>query len=176
MAFPVVQAPELLRRYKNHEKFVSSASTLADAAKPGIFTRHTKWDDWIPTFLNYLCAMPGRDGIPLKYICRENHTPNPAPNADFLDDYINMEPLSGESYVIDSAQVHTFIVNFVSGNETAEAKIQSFSAQTDGRIDYQALVDHYEGVGVHAINITKAEATLKGLFYSGEKKPHMWWE
>ena len=86
------------------------------------------------------------------------------------------EPLTGESYVIDSAQVHTFIVNFVTGNETAEAKIHSFAAQTDGRIDYQALVDHYEGVGVHAIYITKAEATLKGLFYSGEKKTHMWWE
>ena len=80
--------------------------------------------------------MLGLDGVPLKYICRENDTPNPAPNADFLDDYINMEPLSGESYVIDSAQVHTFIVNFVSGNETVEAKIQSFAAQNDGRIDY----------------------------------------
>ena len=78
--------------------------------------------------------MTGHDGVPLKYICRENDTPNPAPNADFLDDYINMASLTGEAYVIDSAQVHTFIVNFVSGNETAEAKIQSFAAQTDGRI------------------------------------------
>ena len=34
MAFPVVQAPALLRRYKTHAKFVSSASTLADNAKP----------------------------------------------------------------------------------------------------------------------------------------------
>ena len=25
------------------------------------------------------------------------------------------------------------------------------------------------------IDIKKAEATLKGFFYSGEKKPHMWW-
>ena len=66
-----------------------------------------------------------------------------------------MALLTIESYVIDSAQVHTFIVNFVSGNETAEAKIQSFAAQTDVRINYQALIDHYEGVGVHAINITK---------------------
>ena len=86
-----------------------------------------------------------------------------------------MAPLTGETYVIDSAQVHTFIVNFVSGNETAKAKIQYYAAQNDGRVDYQALVDHYEGVGVHAIEITKAEATLKGLFYRGEKKPHMWW-
>ena len=84
----------------------------------------------------YLRAMTGHDGVPLKYICRENYTPNPAPNADFLDDYINMAPLTCGAYVIDSAQVHTFMVNFVSGNETAEAKIQSFAAQNDGRIDY----------------------------------------
>ena len=38
IAFPVVQGPALLRRYKTREKFVSSASTLADAAKPGKFT------------------------------------------------------------------------------------------------------------------------------------------
>ena len=61
------------------------------------------------------------------------------------------EPLTGEAYVIDLAQVHILIANFVSGNETVEAKIQSFAAQTDGRIDYQSLVDHYEGVRVHVM-------------------------
>ena len=116
MAFPVVQDPALLRRYKNHAMFVSSASTLADAAKPEKFTSQTKWADWIPTFLNYLRAMPRRNEVPLKYFCREDDIPNPSPNANFLDDYINMAPLTGEAYVIDSAQVHTFIVNFVSGN------------------------------------------------------------
>ena len=114
MEFPVVQALALLRCYKTHAKFLSSASNLADAAKPEKFIRQTKWDDWIPTFLNYLCTMPGRDGVPLEYIFRESDIPNPAPNADFLDDYINMASLTGEAYVIDSAQVHTFIVNFVS--------------------------------------------------------------
>ena len=123
MAFSVVQAPALLRRYKNYEKFVSSASSLADATKSGKFTIQTKWSDWIPTFFNYLCAMPGRNEVPLKCIFRENDTPNPEPNADFLDDYINVAPLNFEAYVIDSAQGHTFIVKFVSGNETAEAKI-----------------------------------------------------
>ena len=58
----------------------------------------------------------------------------------------------------------------------AEAKIQSFAAQTNGMIYYQALVNHYEGVGVHVVDITNVESTLKGLFYSGEKRPLMWWE
>ena len=38
MAFPVVQAPALLRHYRTHAKFVSSALTLGDAAKPETFT------------------------------------------------------------------------------------------------------------------------------------------
>ena len=75
MAFPVVQALALLRCYKPHAKVASSDSTLADAAKPEIFTIQTKWANWIPTFLNYLRGMAGRDGVPLKYICSENDTP-----------------------------------------------------------------------------------------------------
>ena len=44
-------------------------------------------------------------------------------NEDFLDDYIARAPLEGNSYAIDSFQVHTFLANFVSGNDTAEAKM-----------------------------------------------------
>ena len=39
-----------------------------------------------------------------------------------------------------------------------------------------ALKDHYEGVGVHAVNGVQADKVLKGLFYSGEKKSHMRWD
>ena len=120
--------------------------------------------------------LPGRDGVPLKYIFHENDIPNPTTNAGFLYDYINMAPLTGEAYVINSAQVHTIIVNFIPVNKTAEVKMCSFAAQTDGRIDYQDIINHYKGVRVHAIDITKSEATPKGLFYSEDKKTHMWWE
>ena len=76
MAFPVVRSPAHLRRYKTHTKFVSSVLTLIDAVKPGKFPSQTNWADWIPTFLNYLRAIPGRNRVPLKYICRENDIPN----------------------------------------------------------------------------------------------------
>ena len=36
--------------------------------------------------------------------------------------------------------------------------------------------DHYEGIGINAVDILKADYTRKSLFYSGEKKPHMWWD
>ena len=35
-----------------------------------------------------------------------------------------------------------------------------------------ALKDQYEGVGIHAVTAVQADK----VFYSGEKKPHMWWD
>jgi hypothetical protein len=69
--FPVEQVSDLIRRYKTHEKFLNDSKTLSEAAKPDKFKESTKWEDWKPTFLNYLRSIPGRDGIPLKFICRE---------------------------------------------------------------------------------------------------------
>jgi hypothetical protein len=34
---------------------------------------------------------------------------------------------------------------------------------------------HYEGVGIHAVDIREADKVLKSLFYAGKKPPHMWW-
>jgi hypothetical protein len=34
-----------------------------------------------------------------------------------------MAPLEGEAFAINLTDVHTYIVNFVAGNETAEAKL-----------------------------------------------------
>jgi len=117
--FPLDQVSDCLRRHKTHEKFVADAKTLAEAAKPEKFKESTKWEDWKPTFLNYIRAMPGRDGIPLKYICRENDESRFEANEDFLDDYIDRAPLTGDSYVIDLVHVHTFLLNFVTRNDTA---------------------------------------------------------
>ena len=119
--------------------------------------------------------MPGHDGILLKYVCREKDVPDDTPNDDFLDDYIAMAPLNGDSYAIDTMQVHTFLANFVSGNDTAEAKIQGLVSLNDGREAFKRLVEHYEGVGIHAIDIREADEVIKNLFYAGEKPPHMWW-
>ena len=50
------------------------------------------------------------------------------------------------------------------------------SQKNDGRLDFTALKNHYEVVGVHSIDIIKADNIIQYLFYSGEKKPHMWWD
>ena len=46
----------------------------------------------------------------------------------------------------------------------------------NGRADYNALKDHYEGVGATAKAVVSSEAGIQDMFYEGEKKPHMWWE
>ena len=48
--------------------------------------------------------------------------------------------------------------------------------ENNGRKDYFALKEHYEGVGAHAKALLAAENDIQSLFYAGEKKPHIWWE
>ena len=111
----------------------------------------------------------------LKYICRDKDEADPIPNEDFIGNYVAMAPLTGDSNAIDTVQIHTFLVNFVSGNDTAAATIQGLLRPNDGREAFKRLVEHYEGVGIHAINIREADEVIKNLFYAGEKPPHMWW-
>ena len=175
LAFPVTETAVLLRRYKTHQIFVDSSSTLSAAAKPEKLTNETKWEDWEPSFENYLRAIPGRDGVPLKYITRKNDMPDPSPNMDFLDDYVMNAPITGQAFTIDAANVHTIIVNLIAGNQQAESVIKVHENERNGRLDHKALKTHFEGTGIYANDISKAEQDLKTLFYGGEKPPHMWW-
>ena len=62
-----------------------------------------------------------------------------------------MAPIgTGEAYTIDAAEVHTLIVKFIAGNETAEIKIKTYENNRDGRKDWKALKEHYKGIGIHA--------------------------
>ena len=175
-AFPVVDTASLMRRYVTHEKYIKKSDTMSDAAKPVMFTNDVKWDDWAPSFRNYLRTIPGRDGVPLSYITRTADAPNPTPNPDFIDDYVAMAAHTGEAFTIDAAEVHTLIAKYIAGNNTAEAKIQPHIATANGRLAWEALVAHYEGVGVHSVDILKADEVFDTLYYIGEKKPHMWWD
>lgn len=176
-AFPVQQVADLIRNYKSHQAFIEKSKTLIDTAKPNKFKDTYKWEDWCPTFLNFLRSIPGRNGVPLSYVCRTNEFPLPYnENLDFMDNYVIRAPLTGDAFKVDAAEVHTYLVNFMAGNNTAEVKMLPYADNHNGRLDFKALKDHYEGVGVNAVNILKAEETIRNLFYSGEKKPHMWWE
>ncbi len=175
MPFPVENTQTLIRRYKTHAQFVKSSKEMMDQAKPVLFSSTTKWSDWQVTFANYLRLIPGRDGVPLNYVIRDNEQPDPTPHANFIDDYVSMAPLNGEAYVTDTATVHTLISKFIAGNELAESKVQVLISRLDGRLDWKALKEHYEGIGILALDVTRAEKIIENLFYMGERQPHMWW-
>ena len=92
-----------------------------------------------------------------------------------MDDYVDQAPITGPEFAADAEEVHTYIVSFITENPTAENKILPHMAEANGRLDFQTLRDYYEGVGVNATAIVRAEDDIANLFYAGEKKPHMWW-
>ena len=173
--FPTNMTRELMARAETHHQFIKNYETVASAAKPKDFTKDIKWDDWAPTFINYLNSIPGRDGVPLSYIVRENDDPDHTTNTNFLDDYVMTAALEGPSYEIDSTKVHAFIQTRIVGNDEAEATIKPHERSHDGRKDWKALKEHYEGSGVFAKDIIQAENDLTSMIYTGEKKPTMYW-
>ena len=152
-AFPIADVTALLQRQKSHALFILKSKTIVDSAKPTKYSDSTKWKDWNPTFVNFLCSIPGRDRVPSSYVIRKNPTPDPILHPDFLDNYVVTAPLSGESFVVDSAKVYTYLTSFTLGNSTAEAKMKRYSQENNGRLDYTTLTHHYEGIGVNSIDI-----------------------
>ena len=165
----------LVRKNKTHDLYVEKSKDLASASEPEKFKTSTKWNDWKPTFLNYLRAIPGRDSIPLSYVVRENDNPDYTTKVDFLDEYVAGAPLNGDAFEIDTVEVRTYLMKYITGNENAESTVQALQDKRCGRIAFKALRDHYEGVGVYGTDITRAERILINLHYNGEKKPYMWW-
>ena len=47
---------------------------------------------------------------------------------------------------------------------------------SNGRLAFKALEAHYEGVGLHSLDIIRTDEVIDSLFYAGDKKLHMWWE
>ena len=173
--FVLDSVENLIRKNKTHDIYIEKSKDLAKASEPEKFNSSTKWNDWKPTFTNYLRAITGRDGIPLSYIIREDDNPNHTPQQDFLDEYVLTAPLTGDAFEIDTAEVRAYLMKYITGNENAEATIQALQNKRCGRTAFKALKDHYEGVGVFGTDITRAERILYSLHYNGEKKPYMWW-
>ena len=82
----------------------------------------------------------------------------------------------GEAYQLDASRVANIIQSLIAGNIQAETKVQTITATTgDGGAMFKALDEHYLGVGVFAMETTAAEKVLETIYYTGERKPHMWW-
>ena len=177
IAFPVNNKATLIKRYHTHKQWVRDAKNMLETALPKSFTEKMKWIDWKTTLIGFLCTQPGRNGVPLSYIVRDNANPiTTRTNADFLDDYVDQAPLTGTAFIMDRLKVHTLIVRFILEHTVAEQKILPIKDQADGRVDFMALKDYYEGVGANSKLLHAAEKDIQELFYLGEKYPSMWWD
>ena len=132
LPFQVADIQNLIRRSKDHKNFLTKKDSMSDNVKPVRFTEKISWDEWKPTLVNFLNTLPGRYGIPLKYVIRDNDLPIIDPTADMFQDYVNRAPLFSDAFDTDSAEVHAYIVKFISGNPTAEVKIMSIATPNSG--------------------------------------------
>ena len=170
--FSVANALDFIKRYKHHDAYVKKSKMITETAKSENFTDKIKWIEWYNIFINFLRAIMGRNGILLSYIAIVLTTGY----GDFIDEYADKEPLTGQAYLTNDAKVHTYIIKFTLRNPLAEAKIVHNAQKNYGILNFIALKNHDEGVGVHAVDIVKADKIIQGLFYSGDKNPHMWWD
>ena len=155
---------EYIKRYKQHEAYIKKAYTLNDKDKPEQFTDKIKWFDRYPTLINFLREIPGRIGVPLSYLCRPTNVQAKAAYEDFIDEYVDKASLVGQVFTTDAAEVRTYIFRFTSGNTVAEAKMIANAVESNGRIDFMALKDHYEGAGVNAVNVVQDDKVLNAFF------------
>ena len=72
----------------------------------------------------------------MSYVIRPNIAPLTRVNTQFLDDYIDQTPLTGEVFALDASDVHTYIVSFITENTTAENKIMPYLLENNWRRDY----------------------------------------
>ena len=173
----MANASNFIKRYKHHDDYVNKSNIITETAKPENFTDKIKWIKWYPTYINFLHTITRRNGIPLSCICRLVSAILPTTvYGDFIDEYVDKAPLTGQAYLTDAVEVHNYIIKFILGNPVAEAKIVQNSHKNYVRLDFIALQNHYEGVGVHAVDIFKSDKIILDLFYSGEKNPHILWD
>ena len=88
-------------------------------------------------------SIPGRNGVPLIYLCIPTNVQEKAVYNDFIYEYIDKAPLVGQALTTDAAEVHTSIFRFNSGNTVVEANMVAHAAENNGRPECIALMDHY---------------------------------
>jgi hypothetical protein len=157
---PIDDTNNILQRYKTHKVYIDKSKTISETAKPEQFTDKIKWTDWVPTIRNFLCTIPGQNGVPLSYIIRDENNDVRNNYTNFLEEYVDKVNLHGTAFITDAAEVHTYVTKFITNNDVAESKLSAIADQNDSRQDFLLLKDHYEGIGVNALDVTRADQLL----------------
>ena len=122
--------------------------TISKAADPEKFKDEKKWPDWEPAFVNYLSTIPGVKGIPLSYVVCANEDQDHETNfeGDFVAHSIARAPLNNATFRANARKVHQLWMNFLVA-ESAEQWIKNLAPRDKGRLDMEALRNHYGGEG-----------------------------
>ena len=169
-----VNVQRMLEMEEEMAMFVRSAET--EPAKPDKLKETSRWEDWKNVFISHLRCRPGVKGYPLTYIIRDNEVPDISPKPNVLDLYVAAAPLHGTVFEQDTKTVHNIIQSLIAGNRNAEGKLAPLVDELNGRRDFQALVDHYEGTGPDAMDLQKANNFIAKHYYGGEKSRDMCWD
>ena len=161
-----VSAQRALLRKNNSDQ----VDTISKAADPGKFKDKKKWPDWEPAFVNYLSTIPGVKGIPLSYVVRANEDPDHETNfeGDFVARSITCAPLNNATFRSNARKVHQLLMNFLVA-ESTEQWIKNLAPWVNGRLDMEALRNHYGGEGNASRHIATAEKLRETLHYKSER-------
>ena len=144
--------------------------TISKAADPGKFKDEKKWPDWEPAFVNYLSTIPGVKGVPLSYVVRANEDPDHEMDfeGDFVARSIACAPLNNATFRANARKVHQLLMSFLVA-ESAEQWIKTLASRVNGRLDMEALRNHYGGEGNASRRIATAEKLRETLHYKSER-------
>ena len=78
---------------------------------------------------------------PLSYVFWEFDEATPHdPEVDFIENYIIWAPLYGNAFNMDTVEIHTYLVNFMSENKTAKVKMLPHAVYYNNScLDYMGL-------------------------------------
>ena len=144
------------------------SSTISRESTPGKLKNERHFVDWKNSFQNMLSSIPGVSGIPLSYVIRENDEPIRDGHETFIQECIACAPLQGVAFEADARQVHHLAMASVQG-ETSEQWIKHLKKHQNGRMDLQALSDHFQGEGNTSRRIAEAERIRDNLHYKSKR-------
>ena len=121
-------------------------------------------------FVNYLSTIPVVKGITLSYVVCANEDPDHETDfeGDIVARSIACAPLNNATFCVDARKVHQLLMNFLVA-ESAEQWIKNLAPRVNGRLDMEALRNHYGGEGNASRRIATAEKLRETLHYKSER-------
>ena len=123
--FPTRDRYDLIYRYNTHRQWMIDDDGMTNNTMHKAFTYKMMWIYRKVMLINFLKSHPGRNGVPLNYVLRDNANPIARNNPNFLDDYADKTLLRGKLFTHDAAKAHSYIIPLISYNNISGQKYLS---------------------------------------------------